>query len=66
MRWQEVMAQLRYHWGDVYEFTIADGRYMATARFGQREILDAEDPQKLLGKVRRQYSRDLPQERCST
>ncbi len=66
MRRQEVMAQLRYHWGDVYQFTIADGRYRAAARFGQREMLDAEDPRELLGKVRRHYRRDLPQERCST
>lgn len=66
MRAREMMAQLRYHWGDRYEFTVADGRYMATARFGRRDVLEAADPEDLLGQVRRHYRPDILEERCST
>jgi hypothetical protein len=60
------MAQLRSDWGDVYLFAHAGGRYTATARFGQREVLSAEDPEELLARIRRHYRRDPPEERCST
>lgn len=63
---REMMAHLRYHWGDVYMFKLAKGRYFAAANFGQRDVLEAGDPEELLQKVRRHYLRDAPQERCST
>ncbi len=66
MRQREAIAQLRYHWGDVYTFTVADGRYIATARFGQRDVLYGAGPDELLGKIRRHYRQDLLEERCST
>jgi hypothetical protein len=60
------MAQLNFHWGDAYAFAIVNGRYTATARFGQRDVLSASDPDNLLVKVRRHYRRDPPEERSST
>ncbi len=66
MKRQEALAQLRYHWGDVYRFAVADGRYIATAMFGQRDVLSAADPDELLAKIRQHYRRDLLEERCST
>lgn len=66
MRQREVMAQLRRHWGDVYRFSVVDGRYTATAKFGRRDVLDANDPEELLGKIRRHYRPGLLEERCST
>lgn len=66
MRRQEVMAQLRFHWGDCYAFAAASGRYAATAKFGKRDVLTADDPEELLGKIRRHYRRKPLEERCST
>jgi hypothetical protein len=66
MRRQEAMAQMRYHWGDVYRFAVTDGRYTATAKFGQRDVLAADNPDELLASVRRHYRPDLLEERCST
>jgi hypothetical protein len=63
---RESLAQLRYHWGDAYVIAVIDGHYTATARFGQREVLDGLDPDELLRKIRRHYRRDPLQERCST
>jgi hypothetical protein len=63
---RELLASLRFHWGDKYEFKVTAGRYTAAARFGQREVLTAEDPEQLLTKVRRHYRPELLDERCST
>jgi hypothetical protein len=63
---REAIAQLRYHWGDRYSFSVTHGRYLATAKFGQREVLEADDPDELLRKIRRHYRSDGLQERCST
>jgi hypothetical protein len=62
----EVMAQLRYHWGDAYAFTAASGRYTDTAKFGRRDVLTAEDPEQLLRKIRLHHRPELLEERCST
>jgi hypothetical protein len=66
MRRSEALAQLRYHWGDVYTFALVGGRYTATAKFGKGDVLDADDGDELLRQVRRHYGRDMLQERCST
>jgi hypothetical protein len=66
MRLREVMAELRYHWGDVYEFAVVGDRYTATAKFGSRDQLSADRPEELGAMVRRHYRPDLLQERCST
>jgi hypothetical protein len=65
VRQQEAMAQLRYHWGDVYAFAVVHGRYTATAKYGDRDVLAADDASELLAKIRRHY-RKSPEERCST
>jgi hypothetical protein len=62
---RELLATIRYHWSDVYEITVANGRYTATAKYGQRDVLAASDPEELLGKIRRHYRRP-PEERSST
>jgi hypothetical protein len=59
------MAELRYHWGDVYEFAIVNGHYAATAKFGSREHLSADEPEELRAIIRRHYPERL-QDRCST
>jgi hypothetical protein len=64
VRRREAIAQLRYHWGDVYRFALVDGRYTATARFGQRDVVSADDPDELLTRIRRHYPG--PSERSST
>jgi hypothetical protein len=66
VRAQEELAQLRYHWGDVYVFGVANGCYTATAKFGQLDMLEARDLAELLRKVRRHYRSDMLHERCST
>lgn len=63
---QEALAQMRYHWGDSYRFAVVDGRYTATAKFGQRDVLAANSPDALLAKIRQHYRPDLLEERCST
>jgi hypothetical protein len=63
---REVMAQLRFHWGDAYRFTALKGHYTATAKFGSQDVLQADDPEQLLAQIRRHYRRDPPEERCST
>jgi hypothetical protein len=63
---RELLASLRFHWGDTYDFHKAAGRYSATAKFGKGEILTAEDPEAHLTKVRRHYRPDPLDERCST
>jgi hypothetical protein len=65
MTTRELVASIRYHWSDVYEITMANGRYTATARFGEREVLAADDPEELLAKIRRHYRRPA-EERSST
>lgn len=60
------MTQLRFHWGDVYRIAYSAGQYTATAKFGDRDVLSADDPVGLLAKIRRHYRRDPPEERCST
>jgi len=65
MRRREAMAQLRYHWGDVYTFALVGGQYRATARFGKGDVLDADDPDELLRQIRRHYGPELLRERCS-
>lgn len=66
MRQQEAMAYLKFHWGDVYEFAIVSGRFIATARFGARDALSSDDPESLLRQIRRHYRRGHLVERCST
>ena len=66
MTTKELMASLRYHWGDAYELAVADGHYTATAKFGQRDVLSADDAEELLVKIRRHYRRDSLEERSST
>jgi hypothetical protein len=63
VRRREALTVMRFHWGDVYRFAVVAGRYMATARFGTREVLAADDPEELLAKIRRHYPG--PSERCS-
>ena len=63
MRRQEAMAQMRFHWGDVYRFAVAAGRYTATAKFGTYEVLAADEPEQLLDKIRQHYPG--PSERSS-
>jgi hypothetical protein len=55
VRERELLADARYHWGDVYAFAITNGRYTATARYGERDVLAADNPEELLAKVRRHY-----------
>jgi hypothetical protein len=62
---RELLASIRYHWSDVYEITAANGRCTATAKNGDRDVLAADDPEELLGKIRRHYRRPL-EERSST
>jgi hypothetical protein len=64
---REALAHLRFHWGQEYKFRLAGGTYTATARFGKADVLEADDPEELLARVRRHYSRgNRPEERCST
>jgi hypothetical protein len=65
VRVREVMAQLRWHWGDVYDFAVVEDKYTATAKFGSRDQLSADDPEDLRALVRRHYRRPL-EERSST
>jgi hypothetical protein len=60
------MAQLRYHWGDVYKFAVAGDRYTATAKFGSRDQLVADDPEDLRAMIRRHYRPERLQDGCST
>lgn len=66
MTTRELMTNLRYHWGDVYAFSVSEGRYAATAKFGQGDVLTGDDPEELLAKIRRHYHRDPLEERSST
>jgi hypothetical protein len=66
MTQREAMTQLRYDWGDAYSLAIVGGRYTATAKFGKRDVMVADDPTELLRQIRQHYGRDLLQERCST
>jgi hypothetical protein len=66
VRQREALAQMRFHSGDAYRFAVVGGRYTATAKFGRRELLDADDPEQLLTKGRRHYRRDPLEERSST
>jgi hypothetical protein len=61
---KEALALLNFHWDDAYKFAFRDGRYTATARFGQCEVLGSDDPDELLLKIRRHYPG--PSERSST
>ncbi len=49
------MAFLRFHWDDAYVFAVTDGRYTARAKFGEKDLLEADTPEKLLSMVRRHY-----------
>jgi hypothetical protein len=42
------------------------GRYTATAMFGQRDVLSADDPDELLARIRGHYRREPLEERCTT
>jgi hypothetical protein len=65
MTTRELLASIRYHWSDVYQITVANGQYTATAKYGERDVLAADDPEELLAKIRRHYRRP-GQERSST
>jgi hypothetical protein len=64
VRQREALAQMRFHWGDVYVFAIVMGRYTATAKFSTHNVLTADDPEQLLDKIRQHYPG--PSERSST
>ena len=49
------LAYLRYHWDQVYSFETVNGKYIATARFGSHDVLTADSPGELLGKIQRHY-----------
>jgi hypothetical protein len=56
MTTSQLLADLRYHWGDVYDFARARPEgFTATARFGEHEVLRAGDLHELQAKVRRHY-----------
>jgi hypothetical protein len=52
---RELLAEMRFHWGDVYVFAACEEGFKATGKFGEREVLTAPDLQELLTKVRRHY-----------
>jgi hypothetical protein len=62
---REVLASIRYHWSDAYQITAVNGHYTATARYGDRDVLTADEPEELLAKIRRHYRRPT-EERSST
>ncbi len=57
---------MRSDWGDVYKFAVVNGRYAATAKFGSRECLYANDPEELRAMIWRHYRPERLQDRCST
>jgi hypothetical protein len=63
---RQALAHLRFHWDDAYNFAFSNGSYTATAKFGNCEMLSAEDPEELLRKIRRHYRRDRLVEKSST
>ena len=60
------MKYLRWHWEQDYEITEDNGRFTARARFGSRDVLEADSPVELLTLVRRHYPRHRGTEQCST
>jgi hypothetical protein len=60
------MQYLRWHWGEEYELADEDGRCTAVARFGSRDVLEADSPSALLVLVRRHYPRTRRTDRSST
>ena len=60
------MQYLRWHWDDIYEFADRDGGCSAVAKFGHRDVLEADSPAELLVLVRRHYPRNRSADQCST
>jgi hypothetical protein len=55
-RWeQEDFSYLDSNWGEAYKFSHDMRSYKAIAQFGKHDVLTAETPNELLGKVRRHY-----------
>jgi hypothetical protein len=62
---RETLESLRFHWSDVYQIgRRRGGQYVAIAKFGEQEMLTAEDAGELLRKIRLHYPG--PSERSST
>jgi hypothetical protein len=49
------MEYLRFHYGEVYDFTADGDKYAARAKFRDHEVLEAGSPAELLTLVRRHY-----------
>ena len=52
------MQYLQWHWGDAYLIAEHDGTCTAQAKFGNRDVLEADSPSALLTLVRRHYPRN--------
>lgn len=59
------MEYLRFHWEGPYKVSKVSGKYVATATFGSRDVLEADSPSALLTKLRHHYP-GLSGERAST
>jgi hypothetical protein len=60
------MARLRHEWDSAYMLAIIDDKYTARARFGERDLLEADTPGELLCVIRRHYPGSTSADLCST